>query len=81
MRISVRSENGRYSSAALTAKAAPRPISWIRQEWGDGPELVERQNEGENLAEFLAQALVVKADGRQQVAAQRECRRRRSPSR
>ena len=41
-----------------------------QQEWSDRPQLVQSQDEGEHLAEFFAEALVVEADRRKQVAAQ-----------
>ena len=43
-----------------------------QKEWGDGPELVEGEDERENLAEFFAEALVVEAYGGEQVQAQRD---------
>lgn len=43
-----------------------------QQKWRDGPELIERQYEGEHLLKFLTQALVVESHGGELVAAQRD---------
>src|SRR5580698_5086377 len=51
-------------------KCRPQADFLYEKKRGDGPEFIEREDEGEHLPEFFAQAPVIKAGSRDEITAQ-----------